>query len=460
MKVGGFLRALLALWVAICPLEASKEEVKKGGEKERTEPTEKEKRSDGEPLTAKKAKEAEPEEKSPIFRAGDQGFSLASRDGAFELRWRGYIQVDSRWFFEGREKSGVNGFLMRRVRPIWEGTLYKEFDFRLMVDFGGTAVTLQDGYLGWNHWPQCRLRIGQFKAPVGLERLQSATDLAFNERAFPTQLLPNRDIGFQVDGKLAGEQLYYAVALLNGVVDHGSTIGSNGTNEVDLAARLFVQPFRCARWSAWRGVGVGVAATLGRERGTATRPLLPVYLTPAQQLLFSYRIGSPADGDNTVIADGKRQRLTPQSYYHYGPFGLMSEYALSGNQVAIGESRATLWNHAWQVTSSWVISGEEASYTGVKPRHPFDLQASHWGAWEWVMRYHELYIDPKAFPRFADPETSASQAKSWSLGLNWYLNNQIKVAASYSQARFRCGAANGANRSDEKLLFTRAQVSF
>jgi phosphate-selective porin OprO/OprP len=43
-------------------------------------------------------------------------------------------------------------------------------------------------------WPVVA-RAGQYKAPVGLERLQSASAIVFLERAFPTELAPNRDRG-------------------------------------------------------------------------------------------------------------------------------------------------------------------------------------------------------------------------------------------------------------------------
>ena len=39
------------------------------------------------------------------------------------------------------------------------------------------------------------LTAGKFKVPVGLERLESATDIRFIERGFPTSLVPNRDLG-------------------------------------------------------------------------------------------------------------------------------------------------------------------------------------------------------------------------------------------------------------------------
>ena len=46
-----------------------------------------------------------------------------------------------------------------------------------------------------------KFRFGKFKPPVGLERLVSDSDMLFVERALPTDLVPNRDVGVQVYGE-------------------------------------------------------------------------------------------------------------------------------------------------------------------------------------------------------------------------------------------------------------------
>ncbi len=60
-----------------------------------------------------------------------------------------------------------------------------------------------------------------------------------------------------------------------------------------------------------------------------TTSLLPTYRTPGQQSLFSYRGDAAGTGtlNEATVAAGIRRRITPQLYYHYGPFGLLSEYA-------------------------------------------------------------------------------------------------------------------------------------
>jgi hypothetical protein len=81
------------------------------------------------------------------------------------------------------------------------------------------------------------------KEPVGLERLQSGANLLFIERGLPTQLVPNRDVGVQLHGKVWGNTLAYQVGYFNGVEDGGSGDIEVTDDGKDPAARLFVHPF-------------------------------------------------------------------------------------------------------------------------------------------------------------------------------------------------------------------------
>ncbi len=61
---------------------------------------------------------------------------------------------------------------------------------------------------------------------------------------------------------------------------------------------------------------------------------------------------------------------------------------------------------------------------------------------------------------FANPDAAARQASAAGVGLNWYLNRNVKIAADYELTRFDRGALAGADRPDEHALFTRFQIAF
>lgn len=401
-----------------------------------------------------------------VAKAGADGFSVQSADGNFVLKVKGYLQTDARFYLDDTAHNGTDSFLVRRARPIIEGTVFKDFDYRLMLDAGSGQALLQDAYVEWRHWPEVKVRIGKFKPPVGLEQLQNDAWLFFMERGLPSALLPVRDVGAQISGDLLGGAVTYAGGIFNGTVDGASGDLDNGDSKEGVA-RLFFQPFKPSGPAALAGFGFGVAGTIGNEQTSATITNIPAYRTTGQTTFFSLSRGT--------VLDGVETRGTPQAYYYVGPVGLFGEYAVSDNEVRRGTLTDHLRNSAWQIQASVVLTGEKASYTGIHPARPFDLAAGDWGAWELVARYGNLRVDPAAFStdptptgqRFADPTRSAQEARYWGIGLNWYLNKILKLALDYEQTDFDGGAGTAdattftvRNRQTERALFSRMQMTF
>ena len=265
----------------------------------------------------------------------------------------------------------------------------------------------------------------------------------------------------------------YAAGIFNGVGDEQNSSNAAFENEVEFAGRLFTQPFKSSDLTALQGLGFGVAGTSQngtsntKDLPTTTGGTLPGYTTDGQQQFFAY---NPAIG--TVVASREHWRLSPQGYYYYGPLSLLGEYAISDQGVrnTTTGAQAYLQNTAWEVSGGWVLTGENASFGGVTPLHPFDPHNGQWGAFQVVARYAELNIDNAAFPVFANPAYSASTAQAWSTGLNWYLNKNIRLNASFSHTTFTGGGAStgsGATtspgvvtRQPENVFFTRVQLAF
>jgi phosphate-selective porin OprO/OprP len=382
-------------------------------------------------------------------RRDKEGFVIKSADGAFQLRLRGYVQADGRFFPGGAPALGTSAFFLRRARPISEATVWKYFTVRVTPDFGQGRVVLFDAYLDLRLSAAFTLRAGKAKPPVGFERLQSALDVRFAERALPTNLVPNRDVGLVALGELGGGVVAYGVGVFNGVPDFGNLDG-DATNDKDLAARVFARPFRNGA-AALRGLGLGVAASTGSEHGTVSAPSLAAYVTPGQQPMFRYR--------DSAVANGRRTRVTPQGYYYFGPMGLLGEYVVSSQGMTRGSATSQVRNTSWQVAGSWFVTGENASFTTVTPRRPFDPAAGHWGAIELAARYSALAVDDSAFPTFANTTTSIHDAKAWAVGVAWHFAPAVKVEINYEQTRFAGGAASG-NRATEHFLVTRFQQAF
>jgi len=305
---------------------------------------------------------------------------------------------------------------------------------------------------------------------VGLERLQPDQFNRFMELGLPSDLVPNRDLGVEIGGDLLGGTFGYAIGEFDGVTD-GSSTDTNSNPDADsndgrkdTEARIFTQPFVNSGNPALRGLGFGVAGTYVRTDGSATNTLLASYKTTGQNTFFTYRTGTTG-----TFAAGQRLRWSPQAYYYVGSFGALAEYVESEQDVARQLSTTVkrtgrVDNSAYQLLLSYFLTGEKATYNSITPRTTFHAGSPGWGAWEIVARYSELKIDDSAFAggsqSFADPTTSARRARAAGVGVNWWLNANVKWVLDYEVTRFDGGAANNGNRPDERALTTRFALTF
>ena len=403
---------------------------------------------------------------APTVTASDRGFGFKSQDGQFEYRLRGVVHMDYRNFGGDAYPDAVDGFLARRVRPTFEGTVFGKYGFRFTPEFGEATTTstptIIDAYLDIREKPELQIRIGKHKPFVGLERLQSASDIKFIERSYVSNnLLPNRDFGVSVFGDLLDKRLSYAVGVFNGVQD-GANIGTtqDANNQKTFTGRLFATPFINNTDSALRGLGFGIAGTTGRVSS-----LISGYKTPGQaNNFFAYRSNSTPTAANTVATDGVQERWSPQAHYYNGPLGLMFEYAWVSQPIKIGSNSTTLRNNAWQLAGSWLLTGEDASFRGVKPYSRFQSgPEGGWGAFELVARAQENRIDEKAGnDTYSDTGKGyALSAKTIGLGLNWYLNEGSKFAINYDLTTLG-GVDTGTvvKGTKEHFLAARYQLSF
>ena len=308
---------------------------------------------------------------------------------------------------------------------------------------------MQDAYVDTIFSPAFRVRIGKGKTPFGMERLHPASNLLFFERAFPTAIAPNRDVGVQVLGDLAGGRINYMAGVMNGVNDGGSA-DLDTADSKDIAGRVVVRPFaRRPAASPLRGMAVGIAGTRGEQAGAAA---LPAFRTQSlQQPYFSY---------SGAAADGTRIRYSPQAFYYFKAIGAFAEYVQSTLPVARAGVREEIGHTAWQVAGSYVLTGETATDagSGVRPRANFDFGNGNWGAVQVAVRYHTLSVDEAARTLgFAAAGTSL-KAAAWTAGVNWYLTPNVRYTANVERTVFD-DDPDGPRPVEHALAF-RMQLSF
>ncbi len=403
---------------------------------------------------------------APVVKVGDEGFSLSSPNHDYNINFGGIIQGDGRFFTSGEDKNGGSTFFLNRVRPIITGSVAKYYNYNITPDFGQGKVTLQDAYLNITYFDYASLRTGKFKAPLDLERLQSDRDLEFSERSEIQNLVPNRDTGADLHGRLLNGLVFYDAALMNGVPNNtaADTTDIDNNDGKDFVGRIFTTPFELSENRWLKGLGFGFGGSYGDERGTTTS----IYRTYGMSTWFTYNGG--------VTASGLRARIEPQAYYYVGPFGLMAEYAQDEHSLnrfaTVGASpfkrlinkTDTFTDTGYMAQASYLLTGEDASYKWIKPYRPFDPRNGRWGAWEVAARISNVAADTRQFQLgFASPNVAAQTATEFALGVNWYLNSNIKWQFDYANTYFDGGAGTAAmpkDRPNESVFESQLQIVF
>src|SRR6266849_5292361 len=193
------------------------------------------------------------EEKKPVY--------VVPGGPEIKLVLGGFIQAN----FEDGDVSAFEGrfgltalkdrFRLRRARINLTGDFAENFDFKIEGDFensdgissGRTAFEATDIFANWHQFPEAQIKVGQWKAPFGLEQLTPDTKLFFIERSLPTgALTPERQIGAQIWGKpftdIWPEQkdlLTYYAGIFNG---NGRNTTVNDNNNFMYVGRLELMP--------------------------------------------------------------------------------------------------------------------------------------------------------------------------------------------------------------------------
>jgi phosphate-selective porin OprO/OprP len=111
---------------------------------------------------------------------------------------------------------------------------------------------------------------------------------------------------------------------------------------------------------------------------------------------------------------------------------------------------ATLTNEAFEVTTSFVLTGENATDRGVVPQSAFDPGHQRWGAVQLAARVSALSVDPDAFALGFASATANRRARAVAVGVNWYLSSYVKYVLDYERTAITGGARD---RTEHALLF-------
>jgi phosphate-selective porin OprO and OprP len=300
------------------------------------------------------------EEKPPVY--------VQQRGPELKLVLGGFIQTN----FEDGDVSAFEGrfgmtalkdrFRLRRARINLTGEFAEQFDFKMEGDFensDGTSPSNRtdfsgtDIWLNWHRFPAAQIKIGQYKAPFGLEQLTPDTALFIIERSLPTgAITPERQIGIELWGKpfttVWPEQkdlLTYYAGIFNG---NGRNINNNDNNNFMYVGRLELMPFKSKMWGG-SFLKLGGDVLNGRDdKGTN--------ISQSGNLLVN------SDGSlSSFVLPGADERTawSVDAWLNIGPFDLIGEYLeeyVNGRTVnGVPPGFDNFTTNGFQITSAYFL---------------------------------------------------------------------------------------------------------
>ena len=422
---------------------------------------------------------------------------FSSGDGKFKMKVRGRLDADYNAINQDRAITGrpdVDAAEIRRARIGVEGVVWTDVKYIVEVDFANDTTALKDAYVEYTGLAKgLGLRFGNTKTFNSLEHLTSANYLTFMER-------PAFVEAWGLDRQIGAAAIYNAEHFTLAAGIFGPTPFADEVWLEDVktgAARVTFAPINREVNGVNQVVHLG-ASWRGREGAEDLRNPSTAQggsagtLNPYNDQFFRYR----ARGADLHLAD--RFVSTPQIFDKdtfwgvegavvLGPWHVTGEYTQLEGEVSSLFQGADPTYTGWYVETGLFLTGETRPYKDgvfqrVKVKNPVVWsKGGGWGAWQIAGRYDVVDLSDKALtlqgnPAIVTPSLSASSLncvicgdqRTWTIGLNWYLNDYTRVFFNYAASDIGGGplllasgaSANANDGANIKGFGTRVHVDW
>ena len=352
-----------------------------------------------------------------------EGLNFDSINKNFKLKIGGRIQQDWGWFTEDKEirdtiGDQVDGAEFRRARISLSGTIYNNIDFKMEYDFaGGGRPSFTDVFVELKEIPVAgNFRAGHFKEPFSLEELTSSNYITFMERSLPNVFAPARNTGMMLHNTLADKRMTWAAGVFRNANDFGDSEGNETTEGgYSFSGRLTGLPWYEEEGRKLLHTGIGYSYQNAFENKIQYRQ------RPEMGMADRFV-------DTGAIKAEAAHLFGPELALVYGPFSLQTEYIFTNVDLEDGGGSDPEFS-GFYVYGSYFLTGENRRYSTksgsfdmVKPKKNFKWGESL-GAIELAARYSELDL--------ADEDISGGRLQDTTVGVNWYLNPNMRIMLNY-----------------------------
>lgn len=344
------------------------------------------------------------------------GISVNSSNGnSFKLGGRimyDYDYYDGAYnsdFSDDRLGNDSSESEFRRTRLEAEGTVANDWGYNLTIDVDEGDAEIQTGFIKYTGFSFADILLGRFKVPFGLEELISSKWTTTIERSPITDFgFLTRQPSFQLALQGHTDSLFWGAS-----ISDEDNEDDDGQDAYSLAGRIGGH------------FGIGENSFIHLAASYALRDF-----GDSGAMDFSSNLAVHTAADVTVaggtefgVDDADQFGLEAAGVF--GPLSLQGEYRMvefDENDALANASDVDV--DGYYIQASYILTGESRVYKSgigafdkVKPKNSR-------GAWELVAKYEDSKVD-------VDIVEDEAEYSIFTLGVNWYANNNIKFSLNY-----------------------------
>lgn len=433
----------------------------------------------------------------PTFQTGDGRFTMSLRT-RFQTDFAGFSQDPKPASFGG-PRDLATGMGVRRAYLGFEGKAYSDFAYEFRINVGGSGVEgieLSKAVVHYIGIPNWHFSLGIIEPAFQLEGTTSSGNLMFLER--PEIVNIGADIFGGNDARRGAEigwakpDVFWAGDAVNATLyftggkSHSQLGHGNGGDEQ--AQMLFRLGNRV--WSdgpsnlAW-GMSIAHVFNSGTNAGGGS-PTINLQDRPQIRVDGTRLISTGSIDAQTADMIAFDLAGNYENFFLGGEWAQFTLDRRCGNAtttfnggVCAGQPfRAIADNptfEGWYVEGSWILTGESKPYTVAAlnneiggfqqpvPSRPFSLNGDSWGAWELAARYSDIDLDWN--PRRTASATqlagiAGGRQRILDIGVNWYMNRNVKLQVHNSFVNVDKGTAAIPNRDSQDLNIVGVRLQF
>jgi len=380
------------------------------------------------------------------------GIKIKTEDGRFEANIGGRIHFDANLIDTddnaafGSAGTENDGFYFRRIYLTAKGKAYG-WNYKIEPDFaannatGATNIAFQDVYLSTKLGPG-DIIFGQIKPFRGMEELTSSNDLTMIERPYASAagiFNGGRSREFQLGVFYKGSFLEKGTYGFGGYsLRRENTPSTPGTGA---SARLTFAPLLEGEQVMHVGLSYSIEKPDGLNNDD-TAGNIGTSVAYAGRRGPSLSLGTTGDFDEAETLGAELAAV-------FGPFYAQAEYM--SQDLGQGDGADTQTVDAYYLQASFMLTGESRPYKKDDGVFGSPKPKGAAGAFELTARYdHGENKDAANEP----------EAQSVTLGVNWYVNPNVRFMLNYIDAKAERLTAGVTEEDKPSTVALRAQFSF